>query len=110
MADGTMIPVTGLWLKKTRDGRPYFSGNLNRGCAVLIFKNDRKEKESDPDYRMYFAQAANDGDGGGRRNRDGGGGASGGGERRRRFNDRGGNGGGDSSPPGNANADDRDFS
>lgn len=109
MADGTMVPVTGLWLKKTKDGRSYFSGNINRGCVVLVFKNERKEKESDPDYRLYFAPAANDGGGGGGggRNRDGGGGGNG--ERRRRFNDRGGD-GGESSPPGNASADDRDFS
>lgn len=78
MADNgsSMIPVTGLW-RYEKDGKTYLRGNLNDGCTVLIFPNDRKTEDKHPDYRMYFAKRERpQGDGGG-----GGGGDGGGGQR-----------------------------
>ncbi len=51
--------IGALWLKETKDGKKYFSGVLEdlRGeIRIVIFKNDRKEKENQPDYQIIVSE------------------------------------------------------
>lgn len=52
----SMIPITGLWKSKTKDGKAYLSGPFG-GARILIFPNDYKEAAHHPDYQMYVAQS-----------------------------------------------------
>lgn len=49
-----MVKITGLWKNKTAKGDDYLTATLGM-AKILIFKNGYKEKETDPDYNMYFA-------------------------------------------------------
>ena len=46
--------ITGIWEEKSAGGMRYFSGHLSHTCKVLIFKNSYKQKQTDPDWKMYF--------------------------------------------------------
>lgn len=63
------IRLTGLWRNETQDGRPYMAGSLGGG-RVVIFPNDRKSGERDPDFVVYLVpgerQGGRSGGGGGR--------------------------------------------
>ena len=48
------IPVGGLWANRTRDGRRYFRGNWG-GVDMLLFANNRKTDDRQPDYHMFLA-------------------------------------------------------
>jgi len=85
MADSKLIHLTGLWKKTTRDGKTFLTGNLNDGATVLIFANDRKEKDNHPDYRLYLAPRERE-ERGERGERHG---SRGGGERGERYGSRG---------------------
>ena len=53
-----MITITGLWKNKTKEGKSYMSGslkNLGINARVMIFKNDKKEHEEQPDYNLCIA-------------------------------------------------------
>lgn len=50
-----LVNIGGLWLNKSAAGEVYFSGYLN-GARLLIFKNQFKEKENQPDYVMYVTK------------------------------------------------------
>lgn len=54
MAD-KMIYLSGLWLNESKEGKKFMAGYLGSGGRILIFKNDKKTKESDPDYHMMLA-------------------------------------------------------
>ena len=51
--------IGALWLKTREDGTKFFSGTINNGIHgdinVMIFKNDKKENEKAPDYRIAMA-------------------------------------------------------
>jgi hypothetical protein len=53
--------LMGLWVGESKNGHKYMSGKNNRdieikaGQKVFIFKNDRKNKDTDPDYRLSVA-------------------------------------------------------
>ena len=49
-----MIRLGGLWLNTSRGGEKYFSGNLGSG-RVLVFRNQHKRTDKDPDYVLYIA-------------------------------------------------------
>lgn len=49
-----MIQISGLWLNETKDGKKYMSGYMGE-AKILIFRNEYKESENQPDYRMYIA-------------------------------------------------------
>ena len=51
----TKIPLGGLWANQMKDGSMYFSGSLGQG-KIVIFPNGYKEKDSDPDYKMYLTE------------------------------------------------------
>jgi len=48
------VRIGGLWLNQTKDGRSYMAGNFGQG-RILVYKNDYKRGENDPDYVMYIA-------------------------------------------------------
>lgn len=50
-----MVRVGGLWVNEGKNGK-YLSGNLNQMVKILAFPNTYKQKDSDPDYILYFAQ------------------------------------------------------
>lgn len=51
-----LVPLGGLWLNETQDGRrKYMKGYLGE-AQVLIFKNKFKAEDKHPDYRMYLAK------------------------------------------------------
>lgn len=53
MAD--MVRLTGLWKNKSRKtGKDYLGGKLG-AAQILIFKNEKKRGEKDPEYIMYAA-------------------------------------------------------
>jgi len=47
-----MVNIGGLWVNKSKSGEIYLSGYLN-GAKLLIFKNNFKKDEKQPDYVMY---------------------------------------------------------
>ena len=52
------MQIGALWLKKTKDGKSYFSGVVEYpgvNLHVAIFKNEKKEKESQPDYQIIWS-------------------------------------------------------
>ena len=52
-------PIGALWLRKSSNGIQYMSGVLNDlagDIQIAIFKNDRKEKENQPDYRIVLSE------------------------------------------------------
>lgn len=53
----TKIPLGGLWANQMKDGSMYFSGSLGQG-KLVIFPNGYKEKDTDPDYKMYLCPKA----------------------------------------------------
>ena len=51
--------IGALWVRSTKEGVKYMSGVLNdlRGeISIAIFKNDRKEKENQPDYNIIVSE------------------------------------------------------
>ena len=40
------------WLREAKSGTKYMSGKVN-GVDVVLFKNDKKEKENHPDYKVF---------------------------------------------------------
>jgi len=51
--------IGALWAKTSKDGKKYMSGileDLSGDIRIVIFKNDRKEKENYPDYLIYRSE------------------------------------------------------
>ncbi len=42
-----------LWKRKGKDGKTYLAGPMSRLTRLVVTKNDKKEKDSDPDYFAY---------------------------------------------------------
>lgn len=55
-----LIFLGGLWLNTSQSGNRYMSGGLGIGANVMIFKNTRKAKDTDPDYMLYLAPKKRD--------------------------------------------------
>ena len=51
-----LIKLTGLWKRKSKSGKVYYSGNLSTTAKVLLFKNDNKKNDRDPDLVIYLAR------------------------------------------------------
>ena len=48
-----MIQLAGFWKKDSKNGRTYYTGKLGNG-KLLLFKNDKKESEKQPDLILYI--------------------------------------------------------
>ncbi len=53
-----LAEVGALWLKKSNSGTSYLKGKVFNSdktstCEVMIFKNEYKNQDSHPDYRIY---------------------------------------------------------
>lgn len=48
------IRLTGLWKNTSKDGKPFLSGSLG-GVKVLVFPNEHKKGEKDPDFNLVLA-------------------------------------------------------
>lgn len=51
-----------LWKHKDRNGVEYFAGDLSPFCRVLVFKNHRKSKATDPDFFLKLAETRDRGE------------------------------------------------
>jgi uncharacterized protein (DUF736 family) len=50
--------IGSLWQRKTKDGKTYLScilEDLSGDIRIAVFKNDRKEKENQPDYQIVLS-------------------------------------------------------
>ena len=47
--------IGALWEKETKNGQLFLAGQIN-GQDVVIFKNGYKEKDKQPDWKVYPAQ------------------------------------------------------
>lgn len=55
----TTRTIGALWVRKSKAGVTYMSGMLNDisgDIKIAIFKNNRKEKDSQPDYQIVLSQ------------------------------------------------------
>lgn len=59
MTDRPGVPLARLWLRQSRQGREYMVGRMG-GARLLIFRNERKLCESDPDFEMFAVAADED--------------------------------------------------
>ena len=50
---GTLMLLTGLWESTSKGGNRYLSGKVGR-IKVLVFPNERRAKETDPDWLAYI--------------------------------------------------------
>lgn len=53
------FPIGSLWLKESKAGDKYFSGvlkDLRGDIPVVVFKNNKKETENQPDYLLYRSE------------------------------------------------------
>ena len=57
--------ISGLWLKSGKRGS-YMTGGTTEpipaGAKLLVFKNDRKQSDNDPDYTLHLATDDDGGD------------------------------------------------
>jgi uncharacterized protein (DUF736 family) len=50
--------IGALWVRQSKDGKNYMSGileDLSGNIQIAVFKNDRKEKENQPDFRIVLS-------------------------------------------------------
>lgn len=51
--------IGALWLKTSQDGKKFMSGvleGLGGDIQIVVFKNDKKEKENQPDYNIMRSE------------------------------------------------------
>ena len=58
MTDQTRVPLARLWMRRSASGRESLVGRMG-GARLLVFRNERKACDSDPDFEL-FAVAADD--------------------------------------------------
>ncbi len=50
------VKLGGLWINKTREGKVFMSGSFGYSAQILVFKNEYKKTDKDPDYIVYLGQ------------------------------------------------------
>lgn len=53
------VKLTGLWKNTSKDGKAYLSGSLG-GVRVLVFPNEYKKGEKDPDFNLFVSPKEKD--------------------------------------------------
>ena len=53
--NGTLIRLTGLWRSETKAGDTMLTGSFSPSSKLVILPNNKKQKESDPDYIAFMA-------------------------------------------------------
>ena len=51
--------IGALWSKETTEGLEYFTGvisDLRGEIQIVVFKNDKKESENQPDYNILLSE------------------------------------------------------
>ena len=48
---GNLRNIGAFWAKKSQTGKTFLAGKVN-DIDVLVFKNEKKEKENQPDYNV----------------------------------------------------------
>ena len=51
--------IGALWLKMSQAGEPFYSGvirDIRGDIQIVVFKNTRKETESQPDYNIVLSE------------------------------------------------------
>jgi len=49
--------LAGLWVKKSKkSGDSYLSGKINDETNIVVFKNTRKTKDTEPDYIAFTSE------------------------------------------------------
>ncbi len=51
--------IGALWLRKSKDGLSFLSGvvqDMRGDINIAVFKNDRKEKDNQPDYNIVLSE------------------------------------------------------
>ena len=52
-----MIKLAGLWKEEGKDNVDSYSGKLGYGTRFLLFRNQSKRDETDPDFVLYLAKS-----------------------------------------------------
>jgi hypothetical protein len=50
-----LIRLTGLWKNQTKAGDTMLSGSMSPTSKLIILPNNRKQKDSEPDYIAFMA-------------------------------------------------------
>ena len=48
-----MIQIAAFWKRESKNNRTYYQGKLGDG-RLLLFKNDKKENDKQPDLILYI--------------------------------------------------------
>lgn len=51
--ESDLVPYAPLWLKKDKNGSPFYAGQHSDTVGILVFRNHKKE-DSHPDYRVMW--------------------------------------------------------
>jgi len=54
-----MTKVGALWLRESKKGNKFMSGNCN-DVKIIVFKNGKKDNEKQPDYLIYLQEEKKD--------------------------------------------------
>ena len=57
MPEDRKLRLGGLWKGQTKSGETFYSGGLGPSLRMLVFKNNFKQGEKDPDLVIYLAPA-----------------------------------------------------
>lgn len=52
-----MIRLSGLWKNTGKNGASYLKGKLSPVASLLVFPNDHKRNDNDPDYYIYLDES-----------------------------------------------------
>ena len=69
--ENNLVEIFALWKNTSKSGETYLSGKMGNS-RVLVLKNNYKETDNQPDYRVYVTKDDREGNGNGNGNGGGG--------------------------------------